>query len=140
MCTVLLYCLCVNVYCTAVLFVCKCVLYYCHRVSTQLQLTKYIILYHTLLNTFVGWYFDCTNLHSISNVQLLQYIFHKYLFMRQTSTVHRAVSYKISSKSRVRSENRCALIKHVTQLKETWGFKSELNNYTLYWYCTSTAV
>jgi len=42
MCTVLfvckcvLYCLCVNVYCTVV---CKCVSYYCHRVSTQLQLT-----------------------------------------------------------------------------------------------------
>jgi hypothetical protein len=46
MCTVLLlYCLCVNVYCTAaVLFVCKCVLYYCHRVATQLQFTN--ISYH----------------------------------------------------------------------------------------------
>jgi hypothetical protein len=50
MCTVLLlYCLCVNVYCTAsVLFVCKCVLYYCHRVSTQRQLTN-IAIYLSIL-------------------------------------------------------------------------------------------
>ena len=36
-----------------VLFVCKCVLYYCHRVTTQLQLTKYIIYHIHLSNSEV---------------------------------------------------------------------------------------
>ena len=39
-----------------VLFACKCVLYYCYRVSTQFQLTEYIIYY-------IIWYTDSSPIH-----------------------------------------------------------------------------
>jgi hypothetical protein len=54
MCTVLLYCLCVNVYCAAVLFVCKCALYYCYRVSTQLRFYIYIYIYIYIQDVWCG--------------------------------------------------------------------------------------
>jgi hypothetical protein len=51
--------LCILFHCVFffVLFLCNCVLYYCHRVSSQLQLIKFII-YHIIYiishNTYEG--------------------------------------------------------------------------------------
>jgi hypothetical protein len=39
-----------------------------------------------------------------------------------------------------RSESHCAQEKHLPELKEPQWLKTELNIYTLYWYCTATAL
>jgi hypothetical protein len=48
-----LFCVLCLIVLLCLLFLCKWVLYYCHRVSTQLQLKKYIV-YHIYDFAFVG--------------------------------------------------------------------------------------